>query len=124
MADSASIRFVFKKDMPIFIARFGSLWKIKFRDEIPYAELLFTLMREKGIHIWDGFPCFLTRPTPEADVHTMIEKFEESVNELVEAGFLTSSKTIQPVPAIEPQRGNLVSCDWVGQMPAVLIMNP
>ena len=39
-------------------------YEIKFKDELPYGELLFTLMREKGIHIWDLFPCFIT------DAHT------------------------------------------------------
>ena len=47
-----------QKGIPVYVAQFGSLWKIKFKEDIPYSELLFTLMREKGIHIWDGFPVF------------------------------------------------------------------
>ena len=49
-----------KQNLPMEINYFGSLWRIKFTEEIPYSELLFTLMREKGLHIWDGFPCFMT----------------------------------------------------------------
>ena len=52
------------------------LWKIKFIEEIPYGELLFTLMREKGIHIWDGFPCFLTEAHTAADVKTLLRNLK------------------------------------------------
>jgi amino acid adenylation domain-containing protein len=81
-----------KEALPLYIPSFGSLWKIKFKDELPYGELLFTLMREKGIHIWDLFPCFLTAAHTKDDVNQIINKFRESVNELIEAGFLPSSR--------------------------------
>jgi glutamate-1-semialdehyde aminotransferase len=80
----------FKKGIPIFIAQFGSLWKIKFKEELPYSELLFALMRENGIHIMDGFPCFLTEAHTANEVNLIIEKFEKSINELIAAGFLPS----------------------------------
>ncbi len=100
--------------LSIYIAQFGSLWKIKFKEEIPYGELLFTLMREKGIHIWDGFPCFLTEAHSAADVKTIIEKFEESVKELLESGFFTSAKAFHFVPTIEPQKEIWISCQLGG----------
>jgi amino acid adenylation domain-containing protein len=78
--------------LPLFVAQFGSLWKIKFKEDVPYVELLFTLMREKGIHIWDGFPCFLTEAHTPEEVDQIIKKFEESVQELVAAEFLPSLK--------------------------------
>lgn len=74
--------------LPLFVAQFGSLWKIKWKEEIPYSELLFTLMRDKGIHILDGFPCFLTEAHSRQDVDTIIEKFKESIEQLIAAGFL------------------------------------
>ncbi|MFX8593481.1 hypothetical protein ABTM36_20285, partial [Acinetobacter baumannii] len=40
-----------KYHTPYYIASFSSLWKIKLKEELPYAELVFALMREKGIHI-------------------------------------------------------------------------
>lgn len=78
--------------LPAYIAQFGSLWKIKWKDELPYTELLFTLMRDKGIHIQDGFPCFLTEAHTDKDVDTVVQKFEESVNEIMEAGFFPVQK--------------------------------
>jgi hypothetical protein len=45
-------------------------------------------MREKGVHIWDLFPCFLTAAHSYDDIEFIAEKFEESVQELINAGFL------------------------------------
>lgn len=73
--------------LPLLVAQFGSLWKIKFSQEIPYSELLFTLMREKGIHIWDGFPCFMTEAHTEAELDMVTRAFSESLTELIGAGF-------------------------------------
>ncbi len=79
-----------KFGLPLFVPSFGSLWKIKFKEELPYGELLFTLMREKGIHIWDLFPCFLTEAHTKHDVDKIISRFGESVAELIESGFFPS----------------------------------
>jgi glutamate-1-semialdehyde aminotransferase len=81
-----------KTGIPLYSPSFGSLWKIKFKDELPYGELLFTLMRNKGIHIWDLFPCFLTASHTKADVDAIITAFRESVDELIESGFFPSNK--------------------------------
>ncbi|WP_295797382.1 polyketide synthase [Mucilaginibacter sp.] len=78
--------------IPLYSPSFGSLWKIKFKDELPYGELLFTLMRNKGIHIWDLFPCFLTASHTRAEVDKIIEAFRESVDEMIESGFFPSKK--------------------------------
>src|SRR5690606_19479086 len=74
--------------VPIEIVGFGSMWKIKFQEEIPYGELLFTLMRYKGIHIIDGFPCFITESHTAEELSTLATAFEESINELIQARFL------------------------------------
>ena len=77
-----------KQKVPIFIAQFGSLWRIRFLEEYPYMELFFTLMRYKGIHIQEGFPCFLTTAHSPSDIQTIISCFEDSLVELKEAGFI------------------------------------
>jgi amino acid adenylation domain-containing protein len=74
------------KDLPMHIVHFGSLWKIKFKEEVPYSELLFTLMRLKGIHIMDLFPCYMTEALTEQDLHRVVSCFNESVTELIEVG--------------------------------------
>ncbi|OUJ73689.1 type I polyketide synthase [Hymenobacter crusticola] len=76
-----------RQALPFFVAQFGSLWKIKFKEEIPYSELLFTLMRERGVHVWDGFPCFMTEAHTEKEVDTIIDLFLECVNQMIAVGF-------------------------------------
>ncbi len=98
-----------QQHLPIYIASFGSLWKIKFKQEYKHNELLFTLMRLKGIHIWDNFPCFLTHAHTSTEVNRIAAAFEESALELAAAGFLgfndqkpqlekVSIKEVSPVP--------------------------
>ncbi|GAB3222901.1 amino acid adenylation domain-containing protein [Spirosoma arcticum] len=82
--------------LPFHVVSYGSLWKIKFDQEIPYGELLFTLMREKGIHIWDGFPCFMTEAHTDAEMNTVIQQFTDSVDELIDAGFFVAKSTEMP----------------------------
>ena len=82
--------------LPFHIVSYGSLWKIKFDQEIPYGELLFTLMREKGIHIWDGFPCFMTEAHTDAEMDIVIQQFTDSIDELIEAGFFVAKSTEMP----------------------------
>jgi glutamate-1-semialdehyde aminotransferase len=79
-----------KRNLPMEINYFGSLWRLKILEDIPYAELLFVMMREKGIHIWDGFPCFMTTAYKMEDVNTLKNAFISCIDELISAGILNS----------------------------------
>lgn len=82
------------------VTHFGSLWRLKFVPELPYGELLFTLLRERGIHIWDGFPCFLTEAHTEAELAQVATAVLDSAAELAAAGFWAPG--IAPAPATSP----------------------
>ena len=77
-----------KLEVPMFIASFGSLWRVKFLEDYAYTELFFTLMRLKGIHILEGFSCFLTTAHSQEDIDKIINTFEASLIELKSAGFI------------------------------------
>lgn len=80
---------IFKSsDAPIRIDHFGSLMKIQFEKESPFNELLYFLLREKGIHIWDARPIFLTTAHTEQDLDTVLQMFADSVGQLQSVGFL------------------------------------
>ncbi|HEX5001326.1 MAG TPA: amino acid adenylation domain-containing protein [Bacteroidia bacterium] len=79
------------KGVPFHLVSFGSLFKMKWDEEHPYGELIFLLLRHKGIHIYDGFPCFLTDAFTKQDILKVIAKFKESIDELQQAGFLTTA---------------------------------
>ncbi|TFF36330.1 polyketide synthase [Mucilaginibacter psychrotolerans] len=81
--------------VPITIVGFGSLWRMKFLEEIPYSELLFTLMRLKGVHILDGFPCFITDAHTEDDIKFMLGAFTESLDEMIAAGFFPTNQQVE-----------------------------
>jgi amino acid adenylation domain-containing protein len=101
-----------QQQLPFYVVHFGSLWKIKFHEEIPYSELLFTLMREKGIHIWDGFPCFLTTAYTPQEVDQLVAACLASAQEMVAAGFFRAPANPAPAP-IEPG-----TSAWLNQPPA------
>lgn len=81
-------------NVPMYVVQFGSLWKVKYHEEFRYSELFFTLMREKGIHIMDGFPCFLTTAHSPEDISKIIEVFEQSLIEFKDSGFILGTSTI------------------------------
>ncbi|HUH29220.1 polyketide synthase [Gelidibacter sp.] len=80
------------ENLPLEINNFKSLWRLSFKEEVPYGELVFVLMRLKGIHIWDGFPCFLTTAYTEEDVSYLITSFIESIKELQQVDIFHSNK--------------------------------
>jgi hypothetical protein len=48
-------------------------------------------LRDRGIHILDGFPCFFTTAHTQADADAIVKAFKESVQEMQESGFLPES---------------------------------
>lgn len=63
---------------------FSSLWRIKVKEDFPYSELLFTMLKERGIHIWENFTCYVTDAHTESDVQFTLEKVDEIMKLLVE----------------------------------------
>ena len=87
---------------PLEIRHFASLWKIFFTGEQPFGELLFTMMRDRGIHIWDGFPCFFTTTHGPEQVAAVAKACRESVAEMQEAGFLAGGPRPAVIDAASP----------------------
>ncbi|MEH2446013.1 MAG: aminotransferase class III-fold pyridoxal phosphate-dependent enzyme [Nostoc sp.] len=75
---------------PFTAYNFGSLFMVKSAPEFPYGDLLFYLLRDKGVHTWDHRPCFLTTAHSEADLAFVMAAFKESIAEMQSAGFLSA----------------------------------
>ncbi|WP_298291167.1 polyketide synthase [Thiomonas sp.] len=73
---------------PIVLKSFSSVWKIFFTEDHPLQDLLFAMMRDRGVHILDNFPCFLTTAHTPQDIAVIKTAFKEAVAELQEADFL------------------------------------
>ncbi|MBS0218584.1 MAG: amino acid adenylation domain-containing protein [Proteobacteria bacterium] len=83
---------------PVEVRYFASVWKTFFLEDHPLQDLLFAMMRSRGVHILDNFPCFFTTAHSEADFARIAEAFKASIDELQESGFLPKPKaTIQTV---------------------------
>ncbi len=74
--------------LPMEIVYYRSLWKLVMLEDVPYAELFFVLMRERCIHVWDGFPCYVTTAYTEDDITRLINTSIECVEILSEVGIL------------------------------------
>ncbi|RYZ58130.1 MAG: aminotransferase class III-fold pyridoxal phosphate-dependent enzyme, partial [Proteobacteria bacterium] len=86
----SALNAIFKKyDAPYFYANFGSLMKLKINDDAKgYPELLATWLRNKGVHIWDSFPTFITCAHTDEQIDWVIKQFEDSIREMQMGGLL------------------------------------
>ncbi len=92
---------------PLEIRHFASLWRIAFTEEHPLQDVLWAMMRNRGIHILDNFPCFLTTAHSDDDIARVIAAFKEALTEMIASEFLpghvevttsTADATDPPVP--------------------------
>jgi len=70
------------------IETYSSWFYFHFHNEHPLAKLFFYHLRERGIHIQDGFPCFLTTAHSDADIERIYQAFAGSLEELQSVGIL------------------------------------
>jgi hypothetical protein len=88
---------------PIEIRHFASLWRTTFLEDHPLQDLLFAMMRSRGVHILDNFPCFFTTAHSEADFQFITRAYKESVLEMQQSGFLPG-KPAAPVEVFDASR--------------------
>ncbi|MEI7613066.1 MAG: amino acid adenylation domain-containing protein [Betaproteobacteria bacterium] len=91
--------------LPFSLVRFGSLFKPKYAAELPNADLLYPLLRYKGVHLYDGFPCFLTEAHSREDIEFVAKAFKDSLQELVQLGFLPGRTAVSLDPDAPPVPG-------------------
>lgn len=101
------------KDLPMKINHFGSLWRLKFNEDVLHGELLFTLLRLNNIHIWDGFPCYFTEPYTDEDVKQIINAFKSCLEKMVSAGFFITTKS----ESIASKQSNVINCNSINKPP-------
>ncbi len=82
--------------VPGRIETFGSVFYFSFPPDFRFGSILYYMLRERGIHIQEGFPCFLTTAHSTEDIERVFQAFEDSVREM-QAGELLP----QPAPLPE-----------------------
>jgi amino acid adenylation domain-containing protein len=91
---------------PIRVANCGSMFYFRFEEDNDLGNLLFYYLREKGVFIWEGRPCFLSTAHSDQDINQLVFAFKESVQEMQVNGFLSSTGHARPdaITSSEPLR--------------------
>ena len=84
------------------IENFGSIFYGNFIREDRFASLLFYHLRNRGIYIQEGFPCFLTTAHTDADIDAVVRAFDESLTALQSAGIMRGS--LPAIPQLPRER--------------------
>ncbi|CAN7639976.1 MULTISPECIES: amino acid adenylation domain-containing protein [unclassified Variovorax] len=124
MADELSA-FCREVGAPVEIRYFSSLWRVSWLEDHPLQDLLFAMMRSRGVHILDNFPCFMTAAHSQQDIATIKSAFKESIAEMQEAELLprrAAPKTVLD-PSHPPAPDARLGRDKDGQ-PAWFVPDP
>ena len=88
---------------PFDLPHFTSAFFIRAHD-FKFSGLLYALLRYRGIHIWEGRPCFLSTAHTDEDVRKIVTAFHESIAEMSRrADFCAWPWPMRP-PRREPER--------------------
>ena len=71
------------RGLPDLIETYASWFVINVTEADPLATLLYPLMRLEGVHVLDGFCCFLTTAHTEADCARVVAAFETALDALL-----------------------------------------
>ncbi len=71
-----------ERRVPIKIENFCSIFFFAFPADMRFGSLFYYHMREKGIHVQEGFPCFLTTAHTEADIERIVTAFKDTIAEM------------------------------------------
>lgn len=75
-------------DAPMYLANFGSLFKIQFHQELVYSEVFFAGLRRRGMHIWDHRPCLVTLSHEKEHIDQLVAAVRDTTIECQRYGFM------------------------------------
>jgi glutamate-1-semialdehyde aminotransferase len=113
---AARINACFEKHhVPSRVEHFASILFFGFPSDQKLASLLFYHLREKGVHIWEGFPCFVTEAHTEEDLDFVVRAFEASAAEMQSGGLLPSAG--EDAERLEPARSPATAASAFARQP-------
>lgn len=97
---------------PFKLVTFASWWRNVFTEDLPYADLIYVMLRDRGIHILDNFPCFLTTSHTDEDIDLIVAAYRDAAAEMIASEFFPVRRKelalaedgTRVVPTTEPQR--------------------
>jgi amino acid adenylation domain-containing protein len=104
LANTLNERFA-KQQVPIHIEHFSSYFLPRFlTTERRFEGLYYCMLRNKGVHVYLDYPCFLSAAHSDADVDFLIEAFGQAALDMQEAGFLPRETVARPDTSEPPSR--------------------
>ncbi|TAJ27355.1 MAG: amino acid adenylation domain-containing protein [Reyranella sp.] len=84
---------------------YSSWFHMNFAAEGPLAALFWPQMRQLGVHVQDGYPCFLTTAHSDADIAAIEGAFAATLDALERGGILDAARQAasHSAPLTEPQ---------------------
>jgi amino acid adenylation domain-containing protein len=79
-------KFLVERNIPIRITYFSSFFYWSYPKDLKYLSLLFFFLRNRGLHIWEGRPCFLSEAHSDKDIEFIIKVFKESIVDMQDGG--------------------------------------
>jgi amino acid adenylation domain-containing protein len=80
---------------PYQITQFSSLMQLTFPPDQKLAGLLFYLMRERGIHMWENRALVMTTTHSDSDIALLVAALRESLAEMQAADFVASARVVK-----------------------------
>jgi len=100
-----------QRQVPVRIEHFASIFYFSFPGDLRFGSLFYYHLREKGIHIQEGFPCFLTTAHSEDDIERIIQAFQESIEEMQADGMLPGMAMVSTdVPETLQKPATVLTC--------------
>ncbi len=72
-------QFAQARGVPMRLANFGSLFYFKFAPELKWASLFYYELRARGVHLWEGRPCFLSTAHTDEDIDRAVGLFGDAI---------------------------------------------
>ncbi|MGQ9424676.1 amino acid adenylation domain-containing protein [Gilvimarinus sp. F26214L] len=91
---------------PFKLKNFGSLFKIGFDDSQPLASLFFYKLRELGVHVWEGRPCFITVAHRDEDMDFLERCFMEAADFMLQNSFVRDGSESLTAPTTHRSGGS------------------
>ena len=95
-----------RHQVPLHLEHFTSVWYPHWGSEVKHGSLLFYHLREKGLHIWEGRPCFLSTAHTAEDEAFIEQAFKRSVAEMQLGGFLTGTSDPEYIAEAQANRSH------------------
>ena len=93
-----------RMEAPMVAGNFGTLFKVKIKEELNYSELIFSGLRRRGMFMFDHRPNLMTTQHTRADVDAMVAAFEETLCELQPLGFVPGEGYKNANPKFDPNK--------------------